>query len=129
MSTQPQTEEYLAARRESCRLLGLNADDLSPHEAIRADLLTVLRLWLDNSQTALLGGGTADAGKLLSVAEALTKFIPEPEHKDRVDPRETMLKTYMEMRARGALAGEGYDGKVREVERLTAENGQLRAEL
>jgi hypothetical protein len=74
MST-PQTEEYLQARIESCRLLGLNADDLSPHETIRADLLTVLRLWLDNSQTTLLGGGTADAGKLLSVAEALTKFI------------------------------------------------------
>src|SRR6266550_274911 len=128
MSTQPQTEEYLAARRESCRLLGLNADDLSPHEAIRADLLTVLRLWLDNSQTTLLGGGTADAGKLLSVAEALTKFIPEPESKNhRVDPRERMLKTYQEMRARGADAGLGYDGLQRENERLRAENAQLRA--
>jgi hypothetical protein len=64
----PQAEEYLAARIESCRLLGLNPDDLTAHEAIRADIATVLRLWLDNSQSALLGGGTADAGKLLSVA-------------------------------------------------------------
>ena len=69
MSTQPQTEEYLAARRESCRLLGLNADDLTPHEMIRADLATVLRLWLDGSQSALLAGGNADPVKLLSVVD------------------------------------------------------------
>ena len=81
MSTQPQTEEYLAARRESCRLLGLNADDLTPHEMIRADLATVLRLWLDGSQSALLAGGSADPVKLLSVVEALTKLVPETEHK------------------------------------------------
>src|SRR5438045_3260056 len=72
--------------------------------AALADHLTVRRLWPENSQTRLLGGGTADAGKLLSVAEALTKFIPEPEHKNhRVDPRETMWQTYKAMRERGEL--------------------------
>jgi hypothetical protein len=124
----PQSEEYLAARIESCRLLGLNPDDLTAHEAIRADIATVLRLWLDNSQSALLGGGTADAGKLLSVAEALTKFIPEPEHKSRrEDPRQHMWRTYLEARRRGALAGEGYDGLKLENERLKAELATLKA--
>jgi hypothetical protein len=128
MST-PQTEEYLQARIESCRLLGLNADDLSPHEAIRADLLTVLRLWLDNSQTTLLGGGTADAGKLLSVAEALAKFIPEPEHKNhRVDPRETMWQTYKAMRERGELFERAQEPTLRRrIAELEAEVEQLRA--
>jgi hypothetical protein len=54
MSTQPQTEEYLAARRESCKLLGLDPDDLTSHEAIRADITTVLRLWLDNRPHCLV---------------------------------------------------------------------------
>src|SRR5260221_168176 len=122
MSTQPQTEEYLAARRESCRLLGLNADDLTPHEMIRADLATVLRLWLDGSQSTLLAGGNADPVKLLSVVEALTKLVPESEHKSRrEDPREYMLKTYLEMRKRGAAFGQGYDGLKLTVERLQAE--------
>jgi hypothetical protein len=41
MSTPPsQQNDFLAARAESCRLLGLNPDDLSPHEMIRCDLLT-----------------------------------------------------------------------------------------
>jgi hypothetical protein len=94
MSTQPQTEEYLAARRESCRLLGLNADDLTPHETIRADLLTVLRLWLDSSQSTLIAGGSADPTKILAVAEVLGRLVPEAEHKTRrEDPREIMWRT------------------------------------
>jgi hypothetical protein len=130
MSTQPQTEEYLAARRESCKLLGLNADNLTPHEMIRADLATVLRLWLDGSQSALLAGGNADPVKLLSVVEALTKLVPETEHKSRgADPRAHMWAVYSEMRRRGADVGQGYDGLKLTVERLQAENEQLKAQL
>jgi hypothetical protein len=130
MSTQPQTEEYLAARRESCRLLGLNADDLMPHEMIRADLATVLRLWLDGSQSALLAGGNADPVKLLSVVEALTKLVPETEHKSRgEDPREIMWQTYLGMRRRGELADpmSTFEGARAEVERLRARVAELEA--
>jgi hypothetical protein len=130
MSTQPQTEEYLAARRESCRLLGLNADDLTPHEMIRADLATVLRLWLDSSQSALLAGGSADPVKLLSVVEALTKLVPETEHKSRgEDPREIMWQTYLGMRRRGELADpmSTFEGARAEVERLRAKVAELEA--
>jgi hypothetical protein len=128
MST-PQTEEYLEARRESCRLLGLNADDLTPHEMIRADLLTVLRLWLDGSQSALLSGGTADPTKILAVADVLGKLVPEPEHKSRrEDPRAHMWRTYSEMRRRGELAEKIQEPRLREqIAALQAEIATLRA--
>jgi hypothetical protein len=97
---------------------------------IRADLATVLRLWLDGSQSTLLAGGNADPVKLLSVVEALTKLVPESEHKSRrEDPREYMLKTYLEMRKRGAAFGQGYDGLKLTVERLQAELAAKDAEI
>jgi hypothetical protein len=127
MST-PQTEEYLEARRESCRLLGLNADDLTPHEMIRADLLTVLRLWLDGSQSALLSGGTADPVKILAVADVLGRLVPEPEHKSRSeDPRAYMWRTYLEMRRRGEIGNAVVEAK--EVDRLRARVDELEAQL
>jgi hypothetical protein len=133
MSTPPnqQSEEYLAARLESCRLLGLDPDDLSPHEAIRADLATVLRLWLDGSQSTLLAGGSADPVKLLSVVEALTKLVPEAEHKSgREDPREHMWRTYLEMRRRGELGDRAAEPSLRaQIDQLRAENERLRAVL
>lgn len=90
MSAPPsQQNDFLAARAESCRLLGLNPDDLSPHEMIRCDLLTVLRLWLDGSQSALLSGGTADPVKILALAEVLGKLVPEPEHRSRGESRKS----------------------------------------
>jgi hypothetical protein len=134
MSTPPnqQSEEYLAARIESCKLLGLDPDNLTAHEAIRADLATVLRLWLDGSQSTLLSGGSADPVKLLSVVEALTKLVPEREQRSRGEgPREAMLRTYMEMRRRGELADptSTYEGMKAEVERLKARVAELEAAL
>jgi hypothetical protein len=124
MSTPQQTSEYLEARRESCRLLNLNADDLTAHEAIRADLLTVLRLWLDSSQSTLIAGGSADPTKILAVADVLGRLVPEPEHKTRrVDPREHMWRIYKEMRDNGEIPPEGtlqakINEQAAEIERL-----------
>src|SRR6476660_655141 len=97
---------------------------------IRADLATVLRLWLDGSQSALLAGGSADPVKLLSVVEALTKLVPETEHKSRGgDPREIMWQTYLGMRRRGELADpmSTFEGARAEVERLRARVAELEA--
>jgi hypothetical protein len=131
MSTPPnqQSDEYLQARIESCRLLGLNPDDLSAHEAIRADLATVLRLWLDGSQSTLLAGGNADPVKLLSVVEALTKLVPEREHRSHIDPRRIMFETYMGMRKRGELADptSTFEGQRRRIGELEAEIAALKA--
>jgi hypothetical protein len=131
MSTPPnqQSDEYLQARIESCKLLGLNPDDLTAHEAIRADLATVLRLWLDGSQSTLLAGGSADPIKLLSVVEALTRLVPATEHKSRgEDPRDYMWKTYLEARRRGELAEKVQEPRLREqIAALQAEIATLRA--
>jgi hypothetical protein len=127
MST-PQSDEYLAARRESCKLLGLNPDDLTAHEAIRADLATVLRLWLDGSQSTLLAGGSADPVKLLSVVEALTKLVPEREQRSRgEDPRQYMWRTYLEMRRRGEIGNAQLEA--RESDRLRARVAELESRL
>jgi hypothetical protein len=82
----------------------LNADDLTPHETIRADLATVLRLWLDGSQSALLAGGNADPVK---------------------------MRTYLEMRRRGDLAGDenSFDFQRRRRLELEAEVERLRGEI
>jgi hypothetical protein len=80
--TTPQAEEYLQARLESCKLLGLDPDDLTPQEAIRADVVTVLRLSLDASQGQLLAGGNVDPAKVLALAETLSRAIPEREDDD-----------------------------------------------
>src|SRR5262245_38359569 len=79
--TSAQAEEYLQARLESCKLLGFDPNNLTPHEAIRADVVTVRRLSHDASQGQLLAGGNADPAKVLAVAEALLKAIPEREPK------------------------------------------------
>jgi hypothetical protein len=131
MSTPPnqQSEEYLAARIESCKLLGLDPTDLSSLEAIRADIVTTLRTWLDGTQGQLLSGGTADPTKILAVAEALGKLVPEREHRSRGedDPREIMWATYLGMRRRGELGKATLEA--REVDRLKAKIAELEAEI
>jgi len=131
VTTTPLSEEYLAARAESCKLLGLAPDDLTPFEAIRCDVLTCLRLWLDSGQGQLLAGGNVDPTKLLAVSEALTKFVPaEPEHKSRgADPRQIMWETYIGMRRRSELAEptSTYEGRGRRIAELEAEVAALKA--
>jgi hypothetical protein len=126
------SEEYLQARAESCKLLGLDPDDLTPFEAIRCDVLTCLRLWLDSGQGQLLAGGNVDPTKLLAVSEALTKFVPaESEHQSRrEDPRQHMWRTYLEMRRRGELGDRAAEPSLRaQIDQLRAENESLRAVL
>jgi hypothetical protein len=126
------SEEYLQARAESCKLLGLDPDDLTPFEAIRCDVLTCLRLWLDSGQGQLLAGGNVDPTKLLAVSEALTKFVPaESEHQSRrEDPRQHMWRTYLEMRRRGELGDRAAEPSLRaQIDQLRAENERLRAVL
>jgi hypothetical protein len=130
MSTPPnqQTDEYLQARIESCKLLGLDPTDLSSLEAIRADIVTTLRTWLDGTQGQLLSGGTADPTKILAVAEALGKLVPEREQRSRgEDPRQIMWETYLGMRKRGEIGNAVVEA--REVDRLRARVAELEARL
>jgi hypothetical protein len=78
--------------------------------------------------SALLYPST-DPVKLLSVVEALTKLVPETEHKSRgEDPREYMWRTYLEMRRRGELAASHLSPQQR-LEAARAKVAEIEAEL
>jgi hypothetical protein len=59
------------------------------------------------------------------------KSLPEPSPVEGGpnDPRTIMWENYKQMRDRGALVGEGYDGKVRRIAELEAEIAELKAQL
>jgi hypothetical protein len=121
------------ARQEAATLLGLDtARPLCPADGLRIDLVLSLRRVVDAASETVLEGGSVDLSRLVNAVETLIRLLPanklpEPHRKDN-DPRETMLRTYMEMRARGAAAFQGYDGLVLKVKALEAELAQLKAE-
>jgi hypothetical protein len=129
------TNDVLKARAEAAELLGLgdNPERLCASDRLRVDLVVTLRAAIDHAAQSLVDGdgGSADLGRLISATESLIKLLPNRElpkpASSRVDPREIMLRTYLTMRERGALAGEGYDGLQRENERLSAEVAALKA--
>jgi hypothetical protein len=129
---QPDDAERSAV--EACELLGFgnNPSRLCASDRLKVDLVSTLRLVIDHAGQVALEGGTADIGRLVGAVEQLTKLLPkaatEPAS-SRVDPREIMLRTYLTMRERGALAGEGYDGKVARIAELEAEVERLTAAL
>jgi hypothetical protein len=102
---------YAKARAETAKLLGYGDDleTLTPEQSTRLDIACALRIALDDSAAKLLRGESSDVSKLLSASEALAKLLPatvlaSPPPVDNVDPRETMLKTYLDMRRRAVPA-------------------------
>jgi hypothetical protein len=126
---------YERARAETLALFRWNPDSLTPDQVMRVDLCTALRLALDDQQGRLARGETVDVSKLLAASEALSRFLPPPRdppppaYGENDDPRQQIWETYQAMRARGALAGEGYDGKVARIAELEAEVERLTAAL
>jgi hypothetical protein len=126
---------YQKARIETAKLLGYGDDleTLTAEQSTRLDIACALRIALDDQAAKVLRGESADVAKLLSASEALAKLLPAavlaspPPAADAPDPRETMWRTYSEMRARGALHGEGLDGLKLENERLRARVAELEA--
>jgi hypothetical protein len=123
---------YAKARSEIAALFGWNAGALSPEQMLRLECATALRLALDDLQGGLIRGERIDMNRMLTASEALAKLLPPavlaappPEHRD--DPREHLWQMYKQMRERGALAGEGYDGKVARIAELEAEVAALKA--
>jgi hypothetical protein len=117
---------YNEARAAVASMLNYaDLNNLSAEQATRLDIATALRLAVDDQSGKLARGETADVSKLLSASEALAKLLPPlrepPPPTNREDPRDYMWRTYSEMRARGALHGEGLDGLKLTVEKLQAE--------
>jgi hypothetical protein len=120
---------------EACQLLGFgnNPNRLCASDRLKVDLVSTLRLVIDHAGQVALEGGTADIGRLVGAVEQLTKLLPKaatepaPSRDDPNSWRSQMWETYQAMRARGAAAGQGYDGLVLENERLRAEVAALKA--
>jgi hypothetical protein len=129
-------DDRAQARREAAQLLGVDIEHLSPADNLRVDMVSSLRLVIDAEQAAVLSGNQADLGKLNVAVASLIALLPGQKLAEPVpvdggpsDPRQIMLRTYMEMRRRGALAGEGLDGAKLRIERLTAELAAKDAEI
>jgi len=127
------TDDRTQARKEAAELLGVDVERLSPADALRCDMIASLRLVIDAEQSAVLSGNQADLGKLNTAVTSLIALLPNRElpaqEANEPDPRTIMWQTYLGMRRRGALAGEGLDGLKLTVERLQAENAALKAQL
>jgi hypothetical protein len=127
--------DLLKARRESAALLGLgDVERLSPADTLRCDLISTLRLAIDGEQATVLDGGAADLAKLITATENLIRLLPNRELPEPApaeggpnDPRTIMWENYKRQRDRGALHGEGYNGKVRRIAELEAEIERLKA--
>jgi hypothetical protein len=133
------------AKREAASLLGVDADNLSPADTLRCDLISTLRLVIDDAGATVLNGSSTDLGRLITATESLIALLPNrelpkpaPRADDPNDPRKIMFETYMAMRRRGELAEptSTYEGMKAEVERLRgelaafkSENEQLRVQL
>jgi hypothetical protein len=130
---EPRSDDRSQARREAAILLGVDIEHLSAADSLRVDMVSALRLVIDHEQASVLDGGSADLGKLNVAVQSLIALLPNRELPEPAsshhDPREHMWQTYKQMRDRGALVGEGYDGKVLENERLKAKIAELEAAL
>ena len=127
--TDPRHDDLLKGRRESASLIGLDADNLSPADTLRCDLISTLRLVIDDAGASILRGGSTDLGRLITATESLIKLLPgrelpkaAPPADDPNDPRKIMLATYMSMRRRGEIAGPEYsrDAALKRIAELEA---------
>jgi hypothetical protein len=116
---------------EACQLLGLGRDPsrLGASDRLKVDLVSTLRLVIDHAGEAVLDGGVTDLGRLVTAVEHLTKLLParqlEPPVQTRSDPREALLRMFMQMKERGEID----ETKVATNQALRAENKRLRAEI
>jgi hypothetical protein len=127
--TDPRHDDLLKGRRESASLIGVDADNLSPADTLRCDLISTLRLVIDDAGASILSGGSTDLGRLITATESLIKLLPgrelpkpAPPADDPNDPRKIMLATYMSMRRRGEIAGPEYsrDAALKRIAELEA---------
>lgn len=77
MSDKTAATTYAKLRAETATMLGFGEATLTAVQAMRVDVVTALRLGLDDLSGRLAAGERVDLGKLLEASEALQKFLPE----------------------------------------------------
>jgi hypothetical protein len=130
-----------SARRESAELLSLDPDKLTPAQALKCDLVSALRLVIDDELGRATSGSGADLSKLIVAVDHLTTFMKdarpaEVEHDpfEDVDPHkhlEDMLRRYWEAKVATEAEAEAERierGELTETEALRAENALLKDE-
>jgi hypothetical protein len=96
--------DLASARAESAELLNLDPDKLTPAQTLKCDLVSALRLVIDDELARATSGSGADLGKLIVAVDHLTTFMKdarptevETDPEDDVDPHaalEAMLRGY-----------------------------------
>jgi hypothetical protein len=118
---QPTDAERAAVEASLLLDLGRDLSRLSPAERLKVDLVSTLRLVLDNAGEVALEGGSTDIGKLVVAVEHLTRLLPaarEPtrskcdEHERREAAIAPLVKLFRQLQE--------------EVATLAAENAALK---
>src|SRR6476620_3920844 len=123
-------DDLQRSRHEAALLLRLDPLNLSPSDALRCDLVATLRLSIDAAQSDALEGRAADLGRLIVATESLVKLLPSEPPKPAssgLDPRQIMLRTYLEMRRRGELAASHMASHQSPQQRLEAARAKVAA--
>jgi hypothetical protein len=76
MSDKTAATTYAKLRTETAAMLGFGEVTLTAAQAMKVDLVTALRLGLDDLSGRLAAGERVDLGKLLEASEALLQFLP-----------------------------------------------------
>jgi len=125
---------YERVRSELIAIFNWRADSLTPEQVLRLDNAVPMRWWLNDQHARIMRGEPVDMARVLTVSEAFARLLPPavlaspPPSADRVDPRETMWKTYQTMRARAELAEKQMEPSLRaRISELEAENELLKA--
>jgi hypothetical protein len=78
-----------SARAESAELLNLDPDKLTPAQALKCDLVSALRLVIDDELARATSGSGADLSKLIVAVDHLTTFMKDARPAEvEVDPYE-----------------------------------------
>src|SRR5262249_33600623 len=116
-------DDLACAHAESAALLNLDPDKLSPADALKCDLVSALRLVVDDELARATSGNGADLGKLIVAVEHLTGFMrdaksAEPEDKEEdpnydwtkdPDSPKYKLKAYLDLSIEAAREDERYN--------------------
>jgi hypothetical protein len=123
---------YGKAQRETAELLGYDLACLTPDQSLRLDCAVALRLALDDLQGRIVRGESIDVNRMLTAAEALGRILPptvlaSPPSTRRADARQVLWQIYKQMRERGEIGEGSYDGAMKRINELEAENERLRS--
>jgi hypothetical protein len=122
---------YEKTRAETARMFKYDLAHLTDGQNAHLEVVTALRLGLDDLQGRIVRGEAIDTSKLVTISESLARMLPPsvlaaPPAAPCEDPRAKMLRELEEMQRRGELGREFQ--KAQRKAAFERENAALRAE-